>query len=573
MQQRRTVDPAPILEIALAIALVWFAVQAVQLARLKSFSIDEFQYAHAAWLVADGQVPYRDFFEVHFPLVYQVLSPVFIVAGDDPTAIAGMRLGMLPFLAMGCAAVLLLNVRQNRLAALAAPVLLLALPPFVILATEIRPDAAAAALFLASLGVLRITRLSDPVCGAASGFLLVASAWGSQKAAFYGSIYALALIADLVARRSDHAHGARPLLRSPAAFVGGVTAGLAVIAIYLTATGSWDDWWNWCFVWAVEHQRRYPGFSWRRHFDPIVIDAAGVFLLAAWGLALTLRTLGARGRLAMRDPDLLLVAALASTFASFALQRAPYPYSFLAFLAVVTVFAARGVGDLLAARTRPVVRAVIAIGLLAVLAAQGAKLTALMAVSNTAQLDVLARVGQLTAPDDPAYDNSGGYVARPHAYSYFYTDLFLRESMAETLMRDVPRAIMERGAVLHLRDLRFDTLPPGLQTFLDRHFQPFDGDVALWGQRYVVPPGGAVADTFLASRDDRYFVSPPTALERGVLTIDGEPVREPVFRLSRGEHGVAYQGPPGELNILWLPRDGTRWEPRRGLLPTFSRLF
>lgn len=41
--QRRTLDPASLLQFALAIGLVWFAVQAVQLARLKSFSIDEFQ--------------------------------------------------------------------------------------------------------------------------------------------------------------------------------------------------------------------------------------------------------------------------------------------------------------------------------------------------------------------------------------------------------------------------------------------------------------------------------------------------------------------------------------------------
>ena len=573
MQQRRTVDPSRLLQLALAACLVWFAVQAVQLALLKSFSIDEFQYAHAAWLIADGQMPYRDFFEVHFPLVYQVLSPVFVVAGDDPTAIVGMRLGMLPFLALACAAVALLNGRQDRIAALAAPVLLLALPPFVTLATEIRPDAAAAALFLGSLGVLRVTRLSDRVSGAASGFLLVASAWGSQKAAFYGSVYALAFIADRAVRRHDSPGDVRPLLRSPSAFVGGVATGLAVIAIYLTATGSWGAWWHWCFVWAVEHQRNYPGFPWRKYFDPIVIDAPWLFVLAAWGLARTLRALSARGRHALRDPDLLLTAALASTFASFVLQRAPFPYSFLAFLAIVTVFAARGAGDLLAARARPIVRAALAIALVAVLTLQSVSLAALVATSNATQLDVLARIGRLTAPDDPAYDNSGGYVARPHAYSYYYTDSFLRESIAETLARDVPRALVERGAVLHLRDLRFDSLPPSLRAFLERHFQPVDGDIALWGQHYTVPAIGALADTFLASRDDQYFVTPAAALDRGVLTIDGKPVREPVFHLSRGEHRIAYQGPPGELNVLWLPRDGTRWEPKRGLLPTFSRLF
>jgi hypothetical protein len=348
---------------------------------------------------------------------------------------------------------------------------------------------------------------------------------------------------------------------------------VAVIAVYLTATGSWDDWWHWCFVWAVDHQRHYPGFSWRRYFDPIAIDGPWLFVLAAWGLIRTLRALGARGRDALRDPDLLLTAALASTFASIALQRAPFPYSFLACLAVVTVFASRGAGDLLEARTRPVVRAALAIALVAVLTLQSVTLAAFVAQSNGAQLDVLSRIGRLTAPDDPAYDNSGGYVARPHAYSYFYTDSFLRESIAETLARDVPRSIVDRGTVLHLRDLRFDSLPPSLRTFLERHFQPVDGDILLWGQHYLVSPGRAVSDTFLASRDDQYFISPASALDGGVLTIDGRQVTTPVFHLSPGQHTIGYQGPAGAIDILWLPHDGTRWQPRRGLPPTFSRLF
>ena len=338
-------------------------------------------------------MPYRDFFEVHFPLVYQILAPVFVIAGDDPTAIVGLRLGMLPFLALACGGVAILNARQGRLAALAAPVLLLALPAFVTLATEIRPDAIAAALFLASLGLLRVERVSDRLCGAGSGFLLAASAWGSQKAAFYGSIFALTLLVDLAARRGDRVRGDRPLLRSPAAFVGGVVAGVAVVAIYLTATGSWAAWWNWCFTWAVEHQRHYPGFPWRRYFDPILVDAPWLFLLAAWGLVRTLRALRERGRDATRDPDTLLVGALVSTFASFALQRAPYPYSFLAFLAIVTVFAGRGVGDLLATKARPVVRLTLAMALLVVLAVQSVTFSTILADSNAAQLDVLGGSG------------------------------------------------------------------------------------------------------------------------------------------------------------------------------------
>ena len=34
------------------------------------FTIDEYQWGHASWLVATGQIPYRDFYEHHLPLGY-----------------------------------------------------------------------------------------------------------------------------------------------------------------------------------------------------------------------------------------------------------------------------------------------------------------------------------------------------------------------------------------------------------------------------------------------------------------------------------------------------------------------
>jgi hypothetical protein len=421
--------------------------------------------------------------------------------------------------------------------------------------------------------VLRLERPGDRACAFASGLLLAGAVWGSQKAAFYGSIYALALALDVTARHRRTAGRARPLLRSPAAFVLGGAAGAGMVAIYLTVTGSWAAWWSWCFAWAAAHQQGYPGFAWGRYFVPIVLDAPWLFALGTWGALRTVNELRVRGRTAAEDPDLLLVAALVSTFASFALQRAPYPYSLLPFLAVAAIFAGRAVADLLGARTRPAVRAAAALTLLAVLALQSATLARFVSASNAGQLGVLERVGRLTDPTDVAYDNSGGYVARPHAYRYFYTDSFLRESMPDTLVSEVPQAIFDRGAVLHLRDLRFDTLPAALRSFLTQHFQPLDGDIALWGQHLVVPADGRLEATFLAVREDRYFVTPPAALERGSLTIDGVRVREPVFDLAKGAHRIAYEGPPGEIDILWLPRDGQTWLPRRGLAPTFSRIF
>lgn len=556
--------------IAFVAALAWFTWQALRLALEKHFSIDEFQYAHAAWLVAHGQVPYRDFFEVHFPLVYQVLAPVFLIAGDNPGAVLGLRAGMLVFLTLACGAAALANREQGRFAMLAAPALLLAVPSVVAFATEIRPDPAAFALFLASVAVLRL-RASDAACAFASGLLLVGAAWGSQKAAFYGAIFAPALLVDLATGRAGAGTAARRLLRSPLAFAGGVAGGAAIVALYLTVTHSWAPWWAWCIAWAAEHQQHYPGFSWRRYFDPTLLDSLWLFALAAIGTASTVRSLATRGYEALRDPDLILLAALPSTFASFALQRAPYPYSFVPFLGVTAVFAARAIGFLL--RTPPALRAVFATILLVIAGLQSAALREFGAVSNARQLTVLARIAELTTASDAAYDNAGGYVARPHATWYFYTDEFLRQALPDVLARDVPRAILEHGAVLHLASIRSKSLPTSLKAFLGQHFQPVDGDIALWGQRYDVPATGRLDGSFLAVRHDRYFVTPPEAFAHGTLTIDGEPVRTQVFTLAKGAHQIAYVGRPGTLEILWLPRDGRPWQPQRGLKPTFSMLF
>lgn len=551
----------------LGAVLLGFSLQATRLALHKSFSIDEFQYAHAAWLVAHGQVPYRDFFEVHLPLLYQGLALVFRVLGDEPLNVLALRAAMLVPLALTGTAAAVLNRRWGWLAGVLAPVLLLATPDFVTLATEIRPDALAIALFLGALACLSVARGDTPWRLFGSGVLLVAAVWSSQKVLFYGGAVGLVLAVDLVLRRGR----APALVPSPRAFLSGVAAALAAIAAYLTVTQSWGAWWHWCFVWAADHQRHYPGFSWRSYFDPVWKAHLWLFTLAVLGWVATAR----RWWLARwSDGELLLLLAAPATFGSYALQRAPFPYSLLPFLAVVALFAARGAAVVLGLLRAPAWRLAGSAALLVLLATQALRLEAVLARSdNSQQRAVLERLSRLTGPEDVAYDNSGGYVSRPHAHFYFYTDAYLRKAIPDTLAREVPEALVARGGVLYLADLRSEALPASLKRFLAEHYQPLDGDISLWGQRYSVPEGGSVAGSFLAVRDDRYFVEPAAVLESGSLFIDGVRVRVPVFSLARGAHSVRYEGPVGAFFLLWLPRDGQRWTPRPGLPARYSRLF
>ena len=70
-------SPAKFFEAVLIVILVLLFTQTVLLSMSKIFAIDEFTYAHAAWLVSNGQLPWRDFFEIHVPFLYQLLSMVF----------------------------------------------------------------------------------------------------------------------------------------------------------------------------------------------------------------------------------------------------------------------------------------------------------------------------------------------------------------------------------------------------------------------------------------------------------------------------------------------------------------
>lgn len=539
----------------LAAAALGLFVLLVRIALEKGFSIDEFQYAHAAWLIADGQLPYRDFFEVHFPLVYLLGAPVFAAAGDDPTAIVLLRWLMLAFALVACASVAALNRGRSWIAVALGPMLLVATSDWTVLATEIRPDALAAAFFVASLAVLR-WRSSTGVPCAAVGVLAGLSAISAQKAAFYVTLtFAAVVVIDILRTRSGRAR----IVSSWTAFAAGGVAGLLPLLVLLAGDGMIEAFWEWTVAWGVAHQQSYPGFPWTQEALPIAGRSVPLLLLAAVGLYMTIRE---------RD-DWELVAALVATFLSAALQTAPFRYSFIPVLVLLAVFAARGAGALLQARLRVAAALVVSASLLY----GGWTLSRRLVRDNQEQLRTLADIGRLTGPRDAAYDNSGSFVARPHVDFYFYTDKFLRRSDAERLSEELPARLIERGTVLKLADAREEELPPKLRAFLADHFHPWSGDIALWGQRYEATEGAPLEATFLAPKHARYFVEPADVLEEGQLTIDGAPVTTTELTLEKGTHRLRYIGPARRFHLLWLPADGGRWTPVPDAPARFSRIF
>jgi len=420
------------------------------LAWLKRYAIDEFQYSHAAWLVAQGEVPHRDFFEFHFALPYELLSVLYLGPEAGPERIRALRLGMVVVLALALWA-------MAKLGGAAAPLLAALAPSFVLHGTEIRPDVFAFAFFLAALAVREKKLLA--------GVLLGLAVLSSQKVLLYGAPVLLLLDRRLVA-----------------AFAAVLAAQLA----FLAATGSLGAWWEQTWVFAFRHEQAYPGFPVSRYLWPALRDHVLLFGLAAFG--------------AWRHrSDRVLLLVLGATLFSFVFARAPFPYALVPFAGMAALFASHGLAAL-APRWR--------VAALALVLAQGA--WGLRSVqTNGGQHAVLAKLGQVTAPTDPVWDSSGGASARPHVGFRFYTNAWIHEAEAATLGARVASEIRQAQCTAALRDVRFEWLPQDARDFVEQHFQPLDGDIRLWGQKLA-----AGAGSFEAVRTASYFVEPAGAVLR-----------------------------------------------------------
>ncbi len=547
---------------AIGALVVFFWLEHLHLALDKKYSFDEFQYAHGAWLIAQGEVIYRDFFEHHFPLIHQLMSLVFLAAGDeDPSHLIYLRLLMLPFLTLTLAAAWRVNAAVSGRFSAVTMLLVLMVPSFSMMATEVRPDPLAFSLFLAALAVLYSQRLAPRWRGFVSGFLVVAALWGTLKVAYYGLVFPAALVADLVARRSDPARG-RYLLGHPLAFLAGGAAAAAPIALYLTWTSSWGAWFEWCIRWSFVHQLHYPGFLWTRNFMQLLAQSFWLFPLAVVGLVATLRA-----RPGASSPDWLLLGCAATTMASFAWQSAAYLYSLIPFTVVLCIFAGRGLVTSMrffrGLKAPLGAFAAVLLALVVVVEVQRARtgIDRLLAVTNDEQHALLARVHRLTRPDEPVLNIAGGQIARPSVHFFYFFEAVIRQLKHDVFAYELPRSLVERGGVAYMPSERFGRLPEPLRRFLLENFQPYDRELWFWGRRYPVPPDGELTAQFVATRDGRYFVWPLAAPRTGELEIGGQILTAPVVELTAGRHPVSYRGGASELFVIWLPADGQPFEP------------
>lgn len=119
-----------------------FSLLALSISINRVFDPDEFEHIHSAWYIAEGYVPYTDFFQHHHPLLWYALAPFLRAFGYTVSSLVMIRMFMF-FLTMGIAYStyrLSQKISGSKEAGLFTVILLLSVVMFVEKSIEIRPD-------------------------------------------------------------------------------------------------------------------------------------------------------------------------------------------------------------------------------------------------------------------------------------------------------------------------------------------------------------------------------------------------------------------------------------------------
>ena len=558
---------------------LWWGVLALTLPALAlrfpllftTFGEDEVEHLHAAWAVAHGQVPFRDFHQIHGPLLYYLMAPVFTLMGEDLRVIYVGRGLMLLCLLL----ILLLLYRIGRacfdpmtgvLAVLLLSYLLLWWRPVYIF----RPDTPQTLLVLVSLWRFMQAwehhRRSELI---ASGALLGVAVWFLLKTLFPLVGLTIVFVLSGVLRRS--AAALRDTLTGLLIFLAAFTAPVVLGGVLLWVAGAWPAFLRWVVVGSFRFPDRFPAVG------RLELDVHAVFFalaLVGVGQAVT-RMVRARVVDEIRLSPLLAGSVTAGVYLF--LMPAPYPQSALPFLPLAAMYAAGVVRGVVGRAVSPgtPTRADAAVSVvpwvprlawaaLATLLLVGSCVPPLLAlvarmppfqIHRRERWQTLRYVLALTLPDDCVFDAFGLYIFRPHA-TYYYrlsvaVGLWLESGLISPaeIINDLWNS--QCKVVIVSPNLRW--LPQDVLQFLQSHYIPTGFQASEWmvfvaGKvlRRADLPANHATISLIASGEYAMLVRGGTPR----VSIDGQLYRAPLF-LTRGDHRLVVEGDFESLAILY----------------------
>jgi hypothetical protein len=512
------------------------------------FTIDEYQWGHATWLVATGDVPYRDFYEHHFPLGY-LLHSIFLTdeAGFVEKALLLRKIAfgyvLVASALVGAAAYV---ASRNVCIALLLTCMPLAFGFSLMSLIEYRGDNWAAFCLLSCLALLEMNRsLRRRSVAIVSGILFGCAIFMTQKTLVLGggAVILMVVLRILDATRIWRDPFEPPLLYGAPAFcLAAATVALAVLGLG-AYHGVLAQAWHICVVQAIEHAELYPPRSALWFIEPFLRETRYTTLAILVCTFLYFR----RGLGGFWTLPLLI-----TLLGSLSIEQA-YPYNFVLLCLLMVICSVRGFCGVLQdiRPQRPVTRSLLPLLYLVPLGVLPSQLGFLDGTtSNDYQLRLLETIERHTDDDDVVIDDAGGALFRPHRSYYWYHGKAHVKMFQDYFTKDFVGDLRSTRAIFWIRGLRSRQLPARVERYLLSHYVQFDGSLYVLG--FVTEP--TAADESRSRRVDiiregEYHVSLDPGKDEGKalgrmmpwtedLLLNGEPITGETVRLERRSYTI-----------------------------------
>jgi hypothetical protein len=525
----------------LAILLAAAAVLVALVAAHREFQVDEVEHIHTSYNLRDGRMIYRDFVQVHPPLLYFVLYP--FIQPEDPVGSFRRARGVstaILFCTIALTGLCAWRLEGKAGAALAGGLGLLE-TTLVERGMEVRADGLLALLVMAALFVEfgRVRRV------AASRFSLEALLLGlglmvTLKAIFPIALFGTLWVATAIRQRRF------TLLLGP--FLAGVLPFLVTFG-GLSVLGAGPEF--------VQQSILDAGTSTvapesRVTFGPSgFVRSEGSRNLAFFFICLV--AAGSELRRMLKDVEFdgrrrfVLWLAL-GMFASLWANPFPWPYVQVAILPPLAVLGACGVLALLR-RARasanpgwaPLVDWATVLLLLLAASTAAPRLVSKTVPAMAHQFETLAEVQRVSAPDDRFFDLAGLYF-RPDAYPVFAMSGGMFQWYTLGKFPPITQALRENKAVGIILNYRVGWLRPYERRFVEERFVHHTGNLLLLGRDLSqMPPG--VETEFEVLKTKPFRVDGEASLR-----IDGTDFRDGV--LTRGVHRLLLEYRAGPARLI-----------------------
>jgi len=417
--------PTKIVSMAIALSFGFLLIQAAR----SGFDHDEIEHLHAAWLVKQGQVPYRDFVENHPPCVHYLLAPLTRVFEGLPHALVfAARILDLALLGIALAVFVALvkPVLRSKSAGWTA-ILLVSCFLFVRNSMEVRPDPWMSLLSLIGLWQwCRYLRGAPWWHAAIAGLSFgIATAFLQKAAAFIGLVGVAAVLAPRL-NRGAWAH----LAKGAAVVFAAATLPLAAFALAVWRAGYWNDFlfWNYTFNRFYSLEMNAAGVP-----SPAATLAVSIaedpllWIGGAFGLAITLRSILHRNaEPEMAAASCIVVGIVAALFRS----HWPFSHNLLLMQPSLALLAAIAVDRISSQGWRSLIAALL---LLSVAKAATLSLVYTEAPNSGAVQDLLLAS---TRPSDPvAVPPPYNPIFRPNAFYFWYNSTSFSSAYLECCRR------------------------------------------------------------------------------------------------------------------------------------------